>query len=82
MITKETYFVKYTDGKSIWYAPGIKPNIENTDVEVRPMLFPAAGKVLRHKTTGQVSDGIWLKDTTQADYIEISPEPMEVQNGD
>ena len=78
MITKDTYLVKFSDGKSAWLAPDkeIPEGVE--DKELRVMLFPDDGKVLKNKTTGEISDGIWLKDTTIDDYEEIDrPEETE-----
>lgn len=84
MIQKQSYFVTakegttlMRDGKSIgaavWLAAGLGyDNIENIGgVESRPMIFPENGKVLKHKTTGELSDGCWLKDSTADDWDEI-----------
>ena len=71
MITKDTYFVKFSDGKSAWLAPDKEIPKDIDDKELRIMLFPTEGKVLKHKTTGEISNGLWLKDTTEDDYIEI-----------
>lgn len=71
MKTKDTYFVKFADGKAAWLAPDKEIPEGIVDQELRVMLFPENGKVLQHKETGELSDGIWLKDTTVDDYIEI-----------
>lgn len=71
MITKDTYFVKFEDGKAAWLSPDKEIPDGVIDKELRVMLFPDYGKVLKHKATGEISDGIWLKDTATNDYEEI-----------
>lgn len=78
MQTKDTYFIKFEDGKSAWLAPDKNIPDGIIDKELRVMLFPADGKVLKHKETGEITDAIWLKDTKAEDYIEIDrPEETE-----
>lgn len=88
----DSYFVVAVEGKSLirdgksigvaaWLAPGKGyDNIENVGgAELRPMLLADAGKILRHKTTGEESTGRWLKDSTADEWEEIDlpdSEPM------
>lgn len=77
MIKKDTFFVKFADGKSAWLAPDKEIPEGVVDKELRVMLFSVEGKVLKHKETGETTEGVWLKETTEDDYIEIDAEPME-----
>lgn len=77
MKVKETFFVKYGDGKSAWLAPDATMPDGVTSQELRPMLYPADGMVLRHKQTGETFECVWLKDTTADDYEEITQDKKE-----
>lgn len=78
MITKDTYFVRFSNGTSAWLAPDYPIPSDIQSKELRLMLFPEDGKVLRHRTTGELTDGTWLKDETIDDYVEIDrPAEME-----
>lgn len=72
MKTQDSYFVKFANGTSAWLAMG-KPVPENaTVVEVRPMIMPDDGMILRNKETGETSSGHWLRgDDTAAKWEEI-----------
>lgn len=73
MYTKLTYYIKYGDEKSAWLAPDKSPDeFENvTYIEERTLLFAEDGLQLKNKTTGEFTNGIWLKDTTIEDYEEV-----------
>lgn len=81
MKIQDSYFVRFANGTSAWLAVG-KPVPENaTIVEVRPMLMPDDGMVLRHKETGDISTGHWLRGDDAADKWEEVEEPKEEVNG-
>lgn len=72
MKTKDSYFVKYKNGTSAWLAPGLQVPESAIEYEVRVMLFPEEGKVLRNKKTGEMSYGHWLKEPdTEADWEDV-----------
>ena len=73
MYTKVTYYITYGDGKSAWLSPNKSlDDFENiTAKEERTLLFAEDGLQLKHKTTGEFTNGIWLKDTTIEDYEEV-----------
>lgn len=75
-----SYFVELENGKTAWLAVG--KSVENAKIiEERPMLIPDFGKVLRHKETGDISSGHWLKDDKADDWEEID-EPQEEQGAE
>lgn len=79
MRTVDSYLVQLESGAKAWLAVG-KPVPENaTIVEVRPMLMPDDGMVLRHKETGDISSGHWLRGDDAADKWEEIQEPKEVE---
>lgn len=75
-----SYLVKLPNGTIAWLAVG-----KSTDgaeiLEERPMLMPDGGKVLRHKGTGDISTGHWLRDGSADDWEEID-EPEEEQGAE
>lgn len=71
MITKDTYFIKFEDGNSAWLAPDKEIPTGALETEIRVMLFPEEGKVLKHKETGEINSGVWLKDSVISDYEEV-----------
>lgn len=76
-----SYFIKTKDGKSIWLAVGKSlPEEDIVDIEERPMIMPDFGMVLRHKVTGDISSGHWLREGSAEDWEEIE-EPKEEING-
>lgn len=79
MKTVNSYFVKFANGTAAWLAAGKDLPIDAVSYEVRPMLFPEDGKVLRHKETGEISSGHWLHDGDSADKWEEIEEPKEVE---
>lgn len=75
----DSYFVQLENGAKAWLAVS-KPVPENATVlEVRPMLIPEYGMVLRHKETGDISNGHWLRGDDAADKWEEIEEPKEVE---
>lgn len=77
-----SYFVKLKNGTSAWLAVGKSvPEEDIVEKQERPMLMPDFGKVLRHKTTGDISTGHWLRDGSADDWEEIE-EPKEEQGAE
>ncbi len=78
MQVKKSYFVKYENGTSAWLAVGIVPTGDILSTEERPMLFPDEGKVLKKKETeNEYSQGLWLKDSKEEDWEEVSEAEYE-----
>ena len=79
-----SYLVELENGKIAWLAVG--KSVENAKIlEERPMLIPDFGKVLRHKETGDISSGHWLKDDSADNWEEIDEpqeEPQEEQGAE
>ena len=72
-----SYLVKLENGTRAWLAAGKEPTGEI--LEERPMLIPDEGKVLRHKETGEISYGHWMRGEDTADKWE-EIEEQGVQN--
>lgn len=71
-----SYLVKLENGKVAWLAVG--KSAENAKIiEERPMLMPDFGMVLKHKETGELSSGHWLRGEDSADNWEEIEEPKE-----
>lgn len=78
MQVKKSYFVKYGNGTSAWLAVGVIPQGDILSKEERPMLFPDEGKVLKKKGTEvEYSQGLWLKDSKEEDWEEVSEAEYE-----
>lgn len=61
MKIQDSYFVRFANGTTAWLAVG-KPVPAGAElVEVRPMIMPDDGMVLRNKETGDISSGHWLR---------------------
>ena len=77
MKIQDSYFVKFANGTTAWLAVG-KPVPENaTAIEVRPMIMPDDGMILRNKETGEESSGHWVRDGDNEDKweeIEVAKE--------
>ena len=84
MKTAMSYLVELENGKAAWLAVG--KSVENAKIlEERPMIMPDFGKVLRHKETGDISSGHWLKDDSADNWEEIDEpqeEPQEEQGAE
>ena len=77
----DSYFVALLNGTRAWLSAG-KPAPDDAFIlEVRPMLIPDDGMVLRHKETGEESSGHWLRGDDSADKWEEIEEPKEDVNG-
>ena len=70
-----SYLVKLPNGTIAWLAVGKSADGAEI-IEERPMLMPDFGKVLKHKTTGEISSGHWLREDSAEDWEEIE-EPKE-----
>lgn len=70
-----SYFVQFENGTTAWLAVG--KSAENAKiVEERPMLMPDFGMVLKHKETGEMSSGHWMREGSAEDWEEIE-EPKD-----
>ena len=79
MKVQDSYFVALANGTQAWLAVG-KPAPSNAFIlEVRPMIMPDDGMILRNKTTGEESSGHWLRGDDSAGKWEEIEEPKEVE---
>ena len=77
MKIQDSYFIKFENGTTAWLAVG-KPVPENaTIIEVRPILTPDDGMILRNKETGEESSGHWLRGDDSKDKWEEVPATVE-----
>ena len=81
MKIQDSYFVKFANGTYAWLAAGKPVPADAELVEVRPMIMPDDGMILRHKETGEESNGYWLRGDDSADKWEEIEEPKENING-
>ena len=65
-----SYLVKLENGTIAWLAIGKNIPEGAEIIEERPMLIPDEGKVLRHKETGEISSGHWMRSEDTADKWE------------
>lgn len=72
-----SYLVKLPNGTIAWLAVGKSADGAEI-IEERPMIMPDFGKALKHKTTGEISSGHWLRECSAEDWEEIE-EPKEEQ---
>ena len=79
MKVQDSYFVRFENGTKAWLSAGKPAPDDATIVEVRPMIMPDDGMILRHKETGEESSGHWLRDGDSADKWEEIQEPKEVE---
>lgn len=70
MKTAMSYLVKLPNGTIAWLAVGKSADGAEI-IEERPMLIPDEGKALKHKTTGEISSGHWLREGSAEDWEEI-----------
>ena len=73
MKIQESDFVKFANGTSAWLAVGKPVPADAELVEVRPMVMPDDGMILRHKETGEEASGHWLRGDDSADKWEEIP---------
>lgn len=80
MRVADSYLVKLSNGTIAWLAVG--KSADGAEIlETRPMLMPDFGMVLKHKGTGEISSGHWLRGEDSADKWEEIEEPKEDVNG-
>ena len=77
MKIQDSYFVKFANGTGAWLAVGKPVPADAELVEVRPMVMPDDGMILRNKETGEESGGHWLRWDDSADKWEEIEEPAE-----
>ena len=70
MKIQESYFVKFANGTSAWLAVGKPVPADAELVEVRQMIMPGDGMILRNKETGEESSGHWLRGDDNKDKRE------------
>ena len=77
MKIQDSYFVKFANGTGAWLAVGKPVPADAELVEVRPMIIPGDGMILRNKETGEESSGHWLRGDDDKDKWEEVPAPVE-----
>lgn len=78
MKIQDSYFIKFANGTSAWLAVGKPVPADATVIEVRSILIPDDGMILRHVDTGETSRGYWLRNGDSADkWEEIEYHPNE-----
>ena len=75
----DSYLIKTINDVVAWLAAGVEIPSGAIVLEVRPMLMPDEGMVLRHKETGEISSGHWMRGEDSADKWEEIEEPKEVE---
>lgn len=76
MKIENSYLIKTINDVVAWLAAGVEIPSGAIVLEERPMLLPDDDKVLRHKETGDISSGHWLRDDSADNWEEIE-EPKE-----
>ena len=76
MKIETSYFIKTINDVLVWLAVGKEIPEGAIVIEERPVIMPAEGKVLKHKITGTISAGHWLREGSADDWEEIE-EPKE-----
>ena len=77
MKIETSYFIKTINDVLVWLAVGKEIPEGAIIIEERPMIMPEEGKVLRHKITGEISTGHWLRDGSADDWEEIKEEQTD-----
>ena len=77
MKIQDSYFVKFANGTGAWLAVGKPVPADAELVEVRPMIMPGDGMILRNKETGEESSGRWLRGDDSKDKWEEVPATTE-----
>ena len=77
MKIQDSYFVKFANGTYAWLVVGKPVPADAELVEVRPMVMPDDGMILRNKETGEESSGHWLRGDDCKDKWEEVPERKE-----
>lgn len=78
MKIETSYLVALANGTQAWLAVGMEIPSNAFVLEERPVIMPAEGKALKHKVTGEISSGHWLREGSADDWEEIE-EPKEVE---
>lgn len=76
MKIETSYLVKLENGTQAWLAVGKEIPSGAIIIEERSVIMPAEGMALKHKTTGTISTGHWLREGSADDWEEIE-EPKE-----
>lgn len=76
MKIETSYLVKLENSTQAWLAVGAEIPSGAIVIEERPVIMPAEGKALKHKVTGRISTGHWLREGSADDWEEIE-EPKE-----
>lgn len=76
MKIETSYFIKTINDVLVWLAVGAEIPSGATVIEERPVIMPAEGMALKHKVTGTISSGHWLREGSAEDWEEIE-EPKE-----
>lgn len=74
MKIETSYFIKTINDVLVWLAVGKEVPAGATVIEERPMIMPDDGMALKHKATGEISYGHWLKDGSAEDWKEVEYE--------
>lgn len=77
MKVQDSYLVELANGTRVWLGVGKGVPDGATVIEVRPIIVPDDGMILRNKETGEESSGHWLRGEDSADKWEDIPEPKE-----
>lgn len=80
MKIQDSYLIKTINDVVAWLAVDKEIPSGATVIEVRPMIIPDEGMILRNKITGEESSGHWLRDDVAENWEEIE-EPKEEVNG-
>jgi hypothetical protein len=76
MKIENSYFIKTINDVVAWLAVGKEIPEGATVIEERPVIMPAEGMALKHKVTGVISTGHWLREGSADDWEEIE-EPKD-----
>ena len=76
MKIEKGYFIKTINDVLVWLAVGTEIPEGAIIIEERPVIMPAEGKALKHKITGTISSGHWLREGSADDWEEI----QEIEN--
>ena len=79
MKIEKSYFIKTINDVLVWLAVDAEIPEGAIIIEERPVIMPAEGKALKHKITGRISTGHWLREGSADDWEEID-EPKEEEN--
>jgi hypothetical protein len=77
MKIETSYFIKTINDVLVWLAVGKEVPAGATVIEERPMIMPDDGMALKHKATGEISYGHWLKDGSADDWEDVEAEETQ-----